>query len=57
MHLGGKNKECLRSHIIDVRAEGEGYKSEGFFTYSRGAYINFLHEKRKMRRLIFARRA
>ena len=46
MHLGSKSKECLRSHII-----------EGFFTYSRGAYINFLHEERKMRRLFFARRA
>ena len=31
-------------------------RSEGFFTYSRGAYINFLHEERKMRRLFFARR-
>ena len=32
-------------------------RSEGFFTYSRGAYTNFLHEERKMRRLFFARRA
>ena len=24
-------------------------RSEGFFTYSRGAYTNFLHEERKMR--------
>ena len=26
-------------------------------TYSRGAYTNFLHEERKMRKLFFARRA
>ena len=26
---------------------------EGFFTYSRGAYTNFLHEERKMCRLFF----
>ena len=32
-------------------------RSEGFFTYSRCAYTNFLHEERKMRRLFFARRA
>ena len=32
-------------------------RSEGFFSYSRGAYTNFLHEERKMRRLFFARRA
>ena len=32
-------------------------RSEGFFTYSRSAYTNFLHEERKMRRLFFARRA
>ena len=32
-------------------------RSEGFYTYSRGAYTNFLHEERKMRRLFFARRA
>ena len=32
-------------------------RSEEFFTYSRGAYTNFLHEERKMRRLFFARRA
>ena len=49
MHLGSKSKECLRTHIIVVRAEGD--------TYSRGAYTNFLHEERKMRRLFFARRA
>ena len=30
---------------------------EGSFTYSRGAYTNFLHEERKMRRLFYARRA
>ena len=60
MHLGSKIKECLRSDIIVARAEGEGDKymlSEGFFTYSCGAYTNFLHEERKMRRLFFARRA
>ena len=32
-------------------------RSEGFFTYSRGTYTNFLHEERKRRRLFFARRA
>ena len=32
-------------------------RSDGFFTYSRGAYTNFLHEERKMRMLFFARRA
>ena len=32
-------------------------RSEGFFTYSRSAYTNFLHEERKLRRLFFARRA
>ena len=32
-------------------------RSEGFFTYFRGAYTNFLHEERKMRRLFFARMA
>ena len=32
-------------------------RSEGFFTYSRGAYTNFLREERKMRKLFFARRA
>ena len=60
MHLGSKSKECLRSHIIVTRAEGEGdnyMRSETLFTYSRGAYTNFLHEERKMRRLFFARRA
>ena len=31
-------------------------RSEGLFTYSRGAYTNFFHEERKMRRLSFARR-
>ena len=31
-------------------------RSEGFFTYFRGAYTNFLHEERKMRRLFLARR-
>ena len=60
MHLGSKSKECLRSHIIVARAEGEGdnyMRSQTFFTYSRGSYTNFLHEERKMRRLFFARRA
>ena len=61
MHLGSKSKECLRSHIIVTRAEAKArvtnMQSEGFFTYSRGAYTNFLHEERKMRRLFFARRA
>ena len=52
MHLGSKSKECLRWHIIVARAE-----AEGFFTYSRGAYTNFLHEEHKIRRLFFARRA
>ena len=51
MHVGSKSKECLRSHIIVARAEGE------LLTYSRGAYTNFLQEERKMRRLSFARRA
>ena len=54
MNLGSKSKECLRSHIIVARAEVEGDKymrSLGFLTYSRGVYTNFLHEKRKMRRL------
>ena len=32
-------------------------RSERFFTYSRGANTNFLHEERKMRRLFFDRRA
>ena len=32
-------------------------RSEGFFTYSRGAYTNFLHDERKMRMLFFSRRA
>ena len=32
-------------------------QSEGFFTYSRGSYTNFLHQERKMRRLFFACRA
>ena len=60
MHLGSKSKECLRSHIIVDRTEGSGdnyMRSEVFFTYSRSAYTNFLHEERKMRRLFFARRA
>ena len=52
MHLGSKSKECLRSHIIATNM-----RSEGFFTYSRGAYTNFLYEERKMRRLFFARKA
>ena len=32
-------------------------RSEGFFTYPRGAYTNFLHEERKMRRLLCTVRA
>ena len=32
-------------------------RSEGFFTYSRGVYTNFLQEERKMHRRFFARRA
>ena len=37
---------------------GDNYmRSETLFTYSRGAYTNFLHEERKVRRLFFARRA
>ena len=39
------------------RRRGWHMRSEGFCTYSRGAYTNFLHEERKMRRLFFARRA
>ena len=31
-------------------------RSDGFVTYSRGAYTKFLHEEPKMRRLFFARR-
>ena len=58
MHLGSKSKECLRSHIIrSPSARVTNMRSEGFFTYFRGAYTNFLHEERKMRRLFFARRA
>ena len=31
-------------------------RSEGFFTYSRGAYTNFPHEERKIRSLSPAER-
>ena len=35
----------------------ESKSEEYLFTYSRGAYTNFLHEERKMCRLFFARSA
>ena len=41
----------------EPKARVTNMRSEGFFTYSRDAYANFLHEERKMRRLFFARRA
>ena len=50
MHLGRMSQvayNCARVTIM---------RSEGFFTYSLGAYTNFLHEERKMPRLFFARR-
>ena len=49
MHLGRKSLAF---------GSGDNYmRSETFFTYSRGAYTNFLHEERKMRMLFFVRRA
>ena len=41
----------------ESKARVTNIRSEGFFTYFRGAYTNFLHDERKMRRLFFARRA
>ena len=40
----------------EPKARLTNIRSEGFFTYSRGAYTNFRHEKRKMRKLFLARR-
>ena len=40
----------------EPKARVTNMRSEGFFTYSRGAYTNFLHEERKMRRLFSAHR-
>ena len=37
----------------EPKARVTNMRSEGFFTYSRGAYTNFLHEERKMHRLFF----
>ena len=39
------------------KAKVTNMRSEEFFTYSCGAYTNFLQEERKMRRLFFSRRA